>query len=88
MLYKGGIWDFKRIQELIGRPVHASLLQSMVDGADRLLQGPHQLTEPVRCNGCGAKIIQIPCTRCARPLTGVGRFRDIKPNPSGNESNT
>lgn len=63
-LYRGGITDAAAIARILGKPLHANSLESIVEDAERLLRGPYPLPKPIRCTKCGGKITQLPCGLC------------------------
>lgn len=79
-LAEGGIKDPKDIRDLLGlKGVPVSRIASAVAVAGRIMGGPYPLEHPVRCQGCGGRLVSFPCQLCG---PGPG-YRKIETPRSG-----
>jgi hypothetical protein len=63
-LHAGGIQLPDQINAILGTKIHAAAVKSMIAAAERLVRGPLALKNPIRCRGCGAAILEMPCIQC------------------------
>lgn len=63
-LYRGGLTKPEEIGRVLGRPIHANTLTATIDHIDRLLYGPFELKQKIRCQQCGGRLTQVPCGLC------------------------
>jgi hypothetical protein len=61
-LIRGGICNPDQLEKLAG--VRVESVDDLDDLCKRLIHGPVTPLEPVRCMGCGAKLVDIPCAIC------------------------
>lgn len=69
-LIKGGIRGADKLSELVGQKITDP--DGIEEVCDRLIYGPLSPEKPVRCGGCGFKLVDLPCATCSQLVNNSG----------------
>lgn len=62
-LHRGGL-SVADASRVIDVNIHGTAARAAVSTFQALITSPLEIKEPVRCGGCGALLLEIPCVAC------------------------
>lgn len=63
-LTRGGVSKLSDAQRIAGVKVHGQTARAAINDLDQAMNEALPITETIRCRGCGARLVSIPCVLC------------------------